>query len=78
MSDFKSNVEKLSGFLEPIKSAGVAHHINGQNVWSIGGDKFQSVSPVDESFICDVAKGGVKEIALAASAAKTAFPDWRD
>ena len=78
MSDFKSNVEKLSRFLEPIKSAGVAHHINGQNVWSIGGDKFQSVSPVDESFICDVAKGGVKEIALAASAAKTAFPDWRD
>ena len=78
MSDFKSNVEKLSGFLKRIKSAGVAHHINGQNVWPIRGDKFQSVSPVDESFICDVAKGGVEEITLAASAAKTAFPDWRD
>ena len=66
MSDLTSNLEKLSGYLERFKSTGVSHHINGKNLWSKNGDTFQSVSPVDESFICDVAKGGAEEIALAA------------
>ena len=78
MSDLTSNLEKLSGYLERFKSTGVSHHINGKNLWSKSGDTFQSVSPVDESFICDVAKGGAEEIALAAGAAKNAFPAWRD
>ena len=78
MSDLTSNLEKLSGYLERFKSTGVSHHINGKNLWSKSGDTFQSVSPVDESFICDVAKGGAEEIALAADAAKNAFPAWRD
>ena len=54
MSDLTSNLEKLSGYLERFKSTGVSHHINGKNLWSKNGDTFQSVSPVDESFICDV------------------------
>ena len=78
MSDLTSNLEKLSGYLERFKSTGVSHHINDKNLWSKSGDTFQSVSPVDESFICDVAKGGAEEIALAADAAKNAFPEWRD
>ena len=78
MSDLTSNLEKLSGYLERFKSTGVSHHINGKNLCSKSGDTFQSVSPVDESFICDVAKGGVEEVALAADAAKNAFPEWRD
>ena len=78
MSDLTSNLEKLSGYLEPFLSTGVSHHINGNNLWSKSGDTFQSFSPVDESFICDVAKGGAEEIALASNAAKNAFPEWRD
>src|SRR6056300_565624 len=78
MSDLTSNLEKLSGYLERFKSTGVSHHINGKNLWSKSRDTFQSISPVDESFICDVAKGGAEEIALAADAAKNAFPEWRD
>ena len=61
MSDLTSNLEKLSGYLERFKSTGVSHHINGKNLWSKNGDTFQSVSPVDESFICDVAKGVPKK-----------------
>lgn len=78
MTDLNENLSVLAGHLDRFKDVGVAHHINGSNVWSANGDTFQSVSPVDESFICNVAKGGAHEISLAAEAAKNAFAAWRD
>jgi 5-carboxymethyl-2-hydroxymuconic-semialdehyde dehydrogenase len=78
MSDLETNIEKLNGFLAPIRERGILNQIGGEAVPALSGETFESHSPVDESLICNVAKGGVADIDRAAEAAKKAFPAWRD
>ena len=78
MSEFDQNLQKLGGYLERFKAGTIRHHINGEPVDAASGDTFESISPVDESTICSVAKGGAEDIARATAAAKAAFPAWRD
>ncbi|MFM7013880.1 MAG: aldehyde dehydrogenase [Actinomycetota bacterium] len=48
----------------------------------IGGDRiaseqtFQNFSPIDGSLLCEISRGGKKEIDLAVAAARNAFPAW--
>ena len=74
MSGLAANLEKLDGFLARFRRDGVKNLIGGAD--SPGAGSFQSLSPVDESVICDVARGDEAEIDRAASAAKAAFPAW--
>jgi len=60
-----------------LHSSGIQNRINGRDVGGSGG-VFQSTSPVDKSFICDVAHGTEEDIAAAAVAATDAFKQWRD
>ena len=78
MSDLHSNLQKLDGYLARFRQTGILNQIGGDARPALGGDTFDTRSPVDESLICKVAKGGAADIDAAARAAKEAFPAWRD
>jgi 5-carboxymethyl-2-hydroxymuconic-semialdehyde dehydrogenase len=78
MSDFNKNLSTLGRHIERFGASGINHHIGGQSVPSGSGGTFETVSPVDGSTICSVARGNAEDIARATAAAKAAFPEWRD
>lgn len=78
MSDLQTNIQKLDGYLARFRETGILNQINGEALPALSGDTFQTTSPVDESLICQVAKGGAADIDAAAKAARAAFPAWRD
>ncbi len=49
MSDLETNIEKLNGFLAPIRERGILNQIGGEAVPALSGETFESHSPVDES-----------------------------
>jgi betaine-aldehyde dehydrogenase/5-carboxymethyl-2-hydroxymuconic-semialdehyde dehydrogenase len=50
------------------------HFIGGERVASEG--TFTDISPIDESVLAEVARGGEREASLAVAAASEAFPAW--
>jgi 5-carboxymethyl-2-hydroxymuconic-semialdehyde dehydrogenase len=74
MSDLATHLTALDGHLARFRRNGIAHLIGGADVTSA--TTFETRSPVDESLICTVARGGAAEIDAAARAAKAAFPAW--
>ena len=78
MSDHLSrNVEALKGHVERFRRTGIPNRIAGRDR-SGGGGTFETISPVDESVICEVAHGTAADVDAAARAAADAFPAWRD
>ena len=77
MSSLELNIDKLNGFLHRFKQSGIPNRIAGVDCAGSAG-VFQSISPVDKSVICDVARGDESDIDAAAIAAADAFPVWRD
>lgn len=77
MSAVNDNLEKLSGYLARFKDTGIQNRINGKDRDGAGG-VFQTISPVDKTVICDVARGNEADVDAAAEAAAAAFPAWRD
>ena len=76
MSILEQNIEKLNGYVARFKTSGIKNRINGED--RIGGaGVFQSMSPVDNTVICDVAHGTSEDVDSAAKAASEAFPLWR-
>lgn len=78
MAKLQDNLTKLRTHLTRFRANGVLNLIGGHLVAAQSGATFQSVSPVDDSVICQVAKGGAADIDAAAQAARAAFPAWRD
>ncbi|MEO1115613.1 MAG: 5-carboxymethyl-2-hydroxymuconate semialdehyde dehydrogenase [Pseudomonadota bacterium] len=78
MSELQKNIDKLGGYLARFKETGILNQINGNASPAHTGATFETRSPVDESLICSVARGGAADIDAAARAAKAAFPAWRD
>ncbi len=78
MSDLENNIAKLQPILARLRETGVMNRIGGQDAPAQSGATFANHSPVDESYICDVAKSGAADIDAATQAAKAAFPAWRD
>ncbi|WP_150525629.1 5-carboxymethyl-2-hydroxymuconate semialdehyde dehydrogenase [Roseibium sediminis] len=78
MSDLQQNIQKLDGYLARFRETGILNQIAGEAVPALSGEIFETRSPVDESFICNVAKGNGADVDAAAKAAKAAFPAWRD
>jgi 5-carboxymethyl-2-hydroxymuconic-semialdehyde dehydrogenase len=64
--------------MNTIDVAGVAvdtrHYINGQRVASA--ETYVNTSPIDGTFLGDIARGGEAEVDLAVQAARAAFPAW--
>jgi len=78
MSELTTNIEKLNGYLTRFRDTGIGNLINGETRPAVSGATFETVSPVDESLICQVARGGAEDIDAAAQSAAAAFPAWRD
>ncbi len=77
MSSLTEQIEKLAHHLEQFQQNGVLNRIAGRDEAGSAG-MFQTLSPVDKSVICDVARGNADDIDKAAIAASEAFADWRD
>lgn len=77
MSAIDANSTKLAGYLSRFSSSGILNRIAGEDKAGSAG-VFQSVSPVDKSTICDVARSSEQDVDAAASAAADAFGQWRD
>ena len=73
----KKNVERLKPFLERYRSNVLAHFIDGAPDDGTSGKTFENLTPVDNSVLGQVARGGTDDIDKAARAAKAAFPEWR-
>ena len=73
-----ANMAKLRPILARIAATGVMNRIGGVDCPASDGATFANHSPVDESLICQVARGTAADIDAAAAAAKAAFPAWRD
>ena len=78
MGEFEKNLAALDRHLERFRSDGVQNHVAGQDCSSETGRTFTSISPVDDSHICNVARGGEADVVLAVDAAAAAFEDWRE
>ena len=78
MSYLAKNTETLRPFLDRFATQGIMNRIGGQVVPASSGATFDTHSPVDETHICQVARGDAADIDAAAQAAKSAFPAWRD
>jgi 5-carboxymethyl-2-hydroxymuconic-semialdehyde dehydrogenase len=77
MSDLARNLDTLTGHLARFRDTGIRNRIGGQDQGGAGG-VFQTISPVDKSLICDVARSDAGDVDAAARAAAAAFPAWRD
>jgi len=78
MSELQTNIDKLNGYLTRFAETGVLNQIAGTAQAACSGATFDNASPVDETFICTVARSDASDIDAAAQAAKSAFPAWRD
>jgi 5-carboxymethyl-2-hydroxymuconic-semialdehyde dehydrogenase len=74
MSDLSTHLAKLEAHLAHYREKGILNLISGQDVATSA--TFETRSPVDESLICNVARGTAADIDAAAKAAKAAFPAW--
>ncbi len=78
MADLEENLRALDRQLGRIGGEGVRNHVAGETREAESGATFTSVSPVDGSLICDVARSGDADVARAAEAATAAFGEWRE
>ncbi|WP_420395360.1 5-carboxymethyl-2-hydroxymuconate semialdehyde dehydrogenase [Nioella sp.] len=78
MTDLTTHKAKLEGYLARFRDAGVLNQIGGEARPAVSGATFDNHTPVDESFICRVARSGPEDVDAAAKAAKAAFHSWRD
>jgi 5-carboxymethyl-2-hydroxymuconic-semialdehyde dehydrogenase len=76
MSDLVTHSATLAPLLERHTKNGIHNLIGGKTTPSASGLTFTTTSPVDDSFIADVARSDASDIDAAAKAAKAAFPAW--
>ena len=74
MTELAANLTALDAHLARFRDGGIRHLIDGKDV--AGDVTFEARSPVDDSLICDVARGTAADIDAAAKAAKAAFRGW--
>jgi len=77
MTDLATHLTKLDGYLARFRESGILNRIAGEDRAGSGGT-FETLSPVDESVICSVARSTEADVDAAAEAASEAFPAWRD
>lgn len=77
MTDLATHLTKLDGYLARFRESGILNRIAGEDRAGSGGT-FDTLSPVDESVICSVARSTEADVDAAAEAASEAFPAWRD
>ena len=76
MNALSENLARARVHLERFKDGGVLNLIGGERVPAIDGTSFETRSPVNLEPIANVAHGKAADIDLAATAARSAFPEW--
>ena len=76
MSKLEQSVAKAREYLSRFKDKPLLHLIDGKHDAGASAT-FETLSPVDNSLLAKVARGGAAEIDKAAKAAKRAFLTWR-
>ena len=76
MTDLATHLARLDGHLARFRDGGIQNLIAGESLPAASGATYETTSPVDESVIATVARGGADDIDRAARAAKAAFPEW--
>ena len=71
------HLAKLAPYRERICAGILPHYIGGAPDPGASGKTFENLTPVDNSKLCDVARGTAAEVGKAAEAAEAAFTDWR-
>ena len=77
-SKLAENLVKAEAYLARFRGKRLPHFIAGRHDDGRSGAAFENLTPVDNSRLCDVARGSAADIDAAAQAAKQAFPAWRD
>ncbi len=78
MNKLQANLSKWDDYFTPFRKSGILNRINGEDSAAASGQTFESISPVDGSVLCKIAKSDATDIDRAATAARDTFPAWRD
>jgi 5-carboxymethyl-2-hydroxymuconic-semialdehyde dehydrogenase len=76
-NDFGTNCQDADTLLKRFRNETLPHFINGKQDKGRSGKTFDSLTPVDNSIIGDVAAGNADDIDAACKAAAAAFEDWK-
>ena len=76
-NDFASNCQDADVLLKRFRTGTLPHFINGKADPGRSGKTLDSLTPVDNSLIGEVAAGNADDIDAAARAADAAFPAWK-
>ncbi len=71
------HLKKTEAYLERFRTGILPHFIGGTHDPGRSGATFENLTPIDNSVLCEVARGDADDLDAAARAAKDAFSDWR-
>jgi 5-carboxymethyl-2-hydroxymuconic-semialdehyde dehydrogenase len=77
-SPLEANIQKADGYLARWRTAPLGHFIAGRAERGSSRDLFDNISPVDSRVLNQVYSANEADVDAAASAARKAFPAWRD
>ena len=77
-TDWIHNQQRAEQFLARFKQRPLGHFINGKHHINAATPDFDNFTPADNSLLGQVNVGDSDDIHLAATAARNAFPTWRD
>jgi len=72
-----SNIAEAGRYLERFAGKTLAHHIAGSDYAGSSGERFDNLTPVDNSVLGSIAAGDAADVDAAARAAADAFESWR-
>ena len=70
------HLKKSESYLSRFRKGELGHLISGKSDKGRSGKSFENATPIDNTKICDVARGDADDIDAAAKAAADAFTDW--
>jgi 5-carboxymethyl-2-hydroxymuconic-semialdehyde dehydrogenase len=77
-SKLAENLAKAERYLARFRGKRVPHFIDGKPDDGRSAAQFENLAPTDNSTLCQVARGNAADVDAAATAARRAFPAWRD
>lgn len=76
--NFQDNQQRATALLERFTTRRLGHFINGEQVAGLADKTFTNYAPEDNRSLGEVAAGDARDVDAAATAARAAFPAWRD
>ena len=74
--DLAKHLQQLEPLLARFKANTLGHFVDGNTIPGTSGEEFTNETPIDNSFIGNVASASIEDIDTACQAAQRAFPAW--